>query len=72
MTQMKGQSTDKSKKIELELVEEYFYAGQHRFKLRVRGTSLVINVSANDIDEASRKAYEILRDSSALEQLAED
>lgn len=58
--------------MEFELIEEYRYAGQHRFKLRVRGTPITINVAANNLDEATEKAFEILRSSGALKSLLED
>ncbi len=60
-----------SKKVEFELVEEYYYAGQHRFRLKVRGTSITVNVAADNLDEAVEKAFEILRSSGALRNLLE-
>ncbi len=61
-----------SKKVEFELVEEYYYAGQHRFRLKVRGTSVIINVAANNLDEATEKAFEMMRSSGMLKDLLED
>gem|GEM_PF-2465237 len=69
-TQMKRPETNR--KVEFELIKEYYYASQHRFKLRVKGTSITINVAANNLDEAVEKAFEILRSSGALKSLLED
>lgn len=67
---MKRQETGKG--VEFELIEEYYYAGQHRFKLRVKGTFITINVAANSLDEATEKAFEILRSSGVLRSLLGD
>lgn len=58
--------------MEFELVEEYYYAGQHRFRLKVKGTPITINVAADDLDEATRRAFEILSRSGALRSLLGD
>ncbi len=68
-TQMKEQKP--GKRVEFELVEEYYYAGQRRFRLKVRGTSITVNVAADNLDEAVEKAFEILRSSGALRNLLE-
>ncbi len=44
----------------LELVEEYFLHGERRFRLRLQGTRLVVNVSATSLEEAREKASRIL------------
>ncbi|GEM_PF-743034 len=44
----------------LELVEEYILHGERRFRLRLQGTRLVINVSATSLEEAVKKASRIL------------
>lgn len=49
------------KVIELDLVEEYVYRGENRFRFRVRGTNLIVNVRADDINEGIEKAIEILK-----------
>jgi len=50
----------KASNIELELVEEYTYYGQHRFRFRIKNTNIIINVAAEDVDEGIKKTVEIL------------
>lgn len=45
----------------LELVEEYVINGEHRFKLRMKGTNLVFNVSGDSLEDAVRKAVSIIK-----------
>jgi len=47
--------------VTLELIEEYVIMGEHRFKLRLRGTNIVFNVSANSLDEAVSKAINMIK-----------
>ncbi len=47
--------------IELELVEEYIINDEHRFKLRVKGTKLIFNVSATNLEEAVNKVITIMK-----------
>ncbi|MGC9071096.1 MAG: hypothetical protein ACP5HK_00130 [Acidilobus sp.] len=47
-------------KYEFEVVEEYFLNGEHRFRLKVRGTNLVVNVAAASAEEAASKAASLL------------
>jgi hypothetical protein len=61
-----------NKKVEFELAKEYYYAGQHRFELRIKGTPISINVAADNIDEAIEKAFKILHNSGALKNLSKD
>ncbi|MEB3779985.1 MAG: hypothetical protein GSR85_07130 [Desulfurococcales archaeon] len=46
---------------ELEVVEEYLLHGERRFKLRVKGSKITVNVAADSIDEAMEKARNILK-----------
>jgi len=46
----------------LEVVEEYELLGEKRYRLRIAGTSIYINVAASSRDEAFRKAREMIRD----------
>ncbi len=46
----------------LEVVEEYELLGEKRYRLRIAGTSIYINVAASSQDEAFRKAREMIRD----------
>ncbi len=47
-------------KYEFEVVEEYFLNGEHRFRLKVRGTNLIVNVAAETLDEAASRAASLL------------
>ncbi len=49
--------------VELEFVEEYTLPnGEKRFRFRVKGTSIYINVSASNPDEARQKALKLVKD----------
>jgi len=50
-----------SEGVTLELIEEYIIMGEHRFKLRLRGTNIVFNVSANSLEEAVSKAINMIK-----------
>ncbi|MCD6279100.1 MAG: hypothetical protein J7J11_05415 [Desulfurococcales archaeon] len=54
--------------IELELIEEYVYAGQHRFRFKVKNTSIILNVAADNLDEGVKKAIEIVNKLGLLEE----
>ncbi len=45
---------------DLEIIERYEQLGETRFRVRVRGTILVVNVAASSEDEAKSKAIELL------------
>ncbi len=49
--------------IELTLVDVYKYEGLpgKRFRFRVKGTRIYINVLADELDEAVKKAEEIIK-----------
>uniref|UniRef100_A0A7C2ZVS6 Uncharacterized protein n=1 Tax=Ignisphaera aggregans TaxID=334771 RepID=A0A7C2ZVS6_9CREN len=49
--------------LELELVDVYRYEGfvGKRFRFRIRGTKLYVNVLANSIEEAVEKAKNIIK-----------
>ncbi len=49
--------------LEVELVEVYKYEGipEKRFRFRIKGTRIYINVSAEDVEEASEKVKNIIR-----------
>ena len=49
------------KNVELELIEEYTYAGQHRFRFKVKNTNIILNVAAESLDEGVKKAVELLK-----------
>ncbi|MEB2836758.1 MAG: hypothetical protein GSR80_000709 [Desulfurococcales archaeon] len=44
----------------LEVVEHYRLLGEHRWRIRVVGTKIVVNVAADSEEEALEKAGEIL------------
>ncbi|BEP16963.1 hypothetical protein PYJP_03150 [Pyrofollis japonicus] len=46
----------------LELVEKYELLGEKRFRFRIKGTSLYINVSAENEDEALKKAMQMVKE----------
>ncbi len=43
----------------LEIVEEYVIDGEKRFRVRVKGTKIVLNVSASSPHEAATKAADL-------------
>jgi len=60
-----------SSKIELELVEEYIYAGERRFRFRIKGTNIILNVEAEDIESGLKKAVDMVRKLKIIERLKE-
>ena len=46
--------------MEFELVEEYILHGDRRFRLRVKGTNIIVNVTGESLDEALSKAARML------------
>jgi len=55
--------------VEFEIVEVYMLDGQKRFRLRVKGTNIVVNVAAETPDEAGEKAASLLEKSRIAEIL---
>lgn len=51
-----------SEEFSLEIVEEYELLGQRRFRVRVKGTSLYVNVAAESREEALEKARRMIKD----------
>lgn len=49
------------KVVELELVEEYVYGGERRYRFKVKGTNMMINVRADSVDEGIERAIEVLK-----------
>lgn len=47
--------------VELDLVEEYVYAGERRYRFKVRGTNMMVNVRADSVEEGIERAVEILK-----------
>jgi len=41
---------------DFEVIEEYYQHGVRRFRIRVRGSNVVINVAADSLEEALEKA----------------
>ena len=48
--------------LELEIVEDYELLGEKRYRLRIKGTSIYLNVSANNEREALEKAQNMIRE----------
>lgn len=48
--------------IELEIVEKYELLGEKRYRLRIRGTSIYLNIAANNEEEAINKANKMIRE----------
>lgn len=50
-------------KIEVELIETYRYEGVPgtRFRFRIKGTKIYLNVSANDLEEATKKVEQMIK-----------
>ncbi len=49
------------KVVELELIEEYVYAGEKRYRFKVRGTNVIVNVRADSVEEGIERAVEVLK-----------
>ncbi len=49
-----------SGRVELEVVERYTLLGEERWRIRVKGTRITVNVAASSAEEAISKALEIL------------
>lgn len=45
---------------DLEIIEEYVLLGEKRFRVRVKGSQIVVNVTAGSREEALEKARMIL------------
>ncbi|OYT48519.1 MAG: hypothetical protein B6U85_02485 [Desulfurococcales archaeon ex4484_42] len=60
-----------SSKIELELIEEYVYAGERRFRFRIKGTNIILNVEAEDVESGLKKAVDMIRKLKIIERLKE-
>ena len=55
--------------MEFEVVETYVLDGQRRYRLRVKGTNIVVNVAADTVEEAGEKAVKLLEKAKILEAL---
>jgi hypothetical protein len=55
-----SQGARKMTKYEFEIVEEYFLNGEHRFRLKLKGTNIIVNVVAETPEEAASRATGIL------------
>lgn len=53
----------------LEIIEEYELLGEKRYRLRIKGTNVIINVHANSNEEAVEKARHILQEMGLLEEV---
>jgi len=57
--------------VELEIVEKYELLGEKRYRLRIKGTSIYLNVAANNEQEAINKANKMIRELS-LDKLVKE
>jgi len=48
------------KKLDFEVIEEYELLGEKRFRVRIKGTNIVLNVSAENSEDAVEKAKELV------------
>lgn len=46
-------------KTELEIIEDYIQHGARRFRIRVKGTKYILNVRAENAEEALNKAWKM-------------
>ena len=51
----------KKQNVEFELLEEFIINNEHRFRIKIRGTNIILNVSADSLEEAVKKALEIIK-----------
>lgn len=42
-------------------MEEYTYANERRYRFKLRGKDVIVNVSAESVDEGIEKAIEVLK-----------
>ncbi len=49
-----------SNTVDLEIIEEYVIEGQRRYRVRLKGTNIVVNVEAQNDEEALRKVAELM------------
>ncbi len=49
------------KVIDLELIDEYVYMGEKRYRFKIKNTNIVINVRAENPEEGANKAIELLK-----------
>ncbi|HIQ23444.1 MAG TPA: hypothetical protein EYH50_00125 [Pyrodictium delaneyi] len=48
--------------VELELVEEYELLGEKRYRFRIKGTSIYLNVGGKDVEDARQKALSMIKE----------
>lgn len=42
-------------------MEEYTYVNEKRYRFKLRGKDIIVNVSAENVDEGIEKAIEVLK-----------
>jgi len=55
----------------LEVIEHYTLLGEHRWRIRVKGTRIVLNVAADTLEEALSKAASMLESTGLMELIQE-
>ncbi len=48
-------------KKDLQIIERYYFLGEPRYRIIIRGTNIVFNVRADNDEEAYEKALEMIR-----------
>lgn len=46
--------------VNLEIIEEYIIEGQRRYRVKLKGTNIVVNVEAQSDEEALQKVAELM------------
>ena len=50
----------KSDTVDLEVIEEYIIEGQRRYRVKLKGTNIIVNVEAQNDEEALQKVAELM------------
>ncbi len=58
-------------KRDLRIIEKYVFLGQMRYRIQVLGTNVVLNVAADDDEEAIRKALDMAKKIGLTENVIE-
>lgn len=58
------------KVIDLELIDEYVYMGEKRYRFKIKNTNIVINVRAENPEEGANKAIELLKKIGYIDSLS--
>ena len=56
---------------DLVIIEKYVFLGQQRYRVQVRGTNIVFNITATSDEEALEKAVNLARKTGLTKQVIE-